>query len=397
MKSWVYQNKKMNVLWSLFKSGMLFVMAVFLLCACYENNKITPYLKPLSFFETNFNQRNYLNQINFLFFIDDSGSMDKFKTTLAKNTDLFLKPIFSAYPYYNYNFAITTMSPNNYFERGGGRPRLYFNSRTLKECGLSESLETKSNLGSYVSYNADFSKADSVQNILCFLQKNIQNVEGDGGIEPYFENLSYILKNADFQFKTDFFDQDGVLVLFYISDAWEENGAYKSLLYAKQPEPAVFLAEKAVSELQGALNRSINIRTYGVVTNHEKGDSCGEGSLSRHPFHFYEFVKRTQGLIISICDPNWGLELREVYKDFVSVFVARSFYLNEIPQIGSIEVFLNDIEVPNDFKKGWSLNLEKMSIDLGPELNLSYYKKNRKGDEDKVLIRYHPLNIELLY
>ena len=376
--------------------------AVLLLFGCDDNKSITPYIEPLYSLEWNLNQDDdYLSKINFLFIIDTSGSMDKFNETLANNAERFLQPIFNKYPYYDYNFAITQMVEETRFIKQN-YSSLFFNSDFLLNCQLSEDLEKQSVLGSYISYRKGFSSKSSIKNILCFLGQSIQNIEPRiASTESYFQHLSYILKETDKAFQDDFFASDSFLVLFFISDNWRGVDYERLLKDPQNKNPHIMLANKKISELKKQMINIKNVKTYGVVLDYERSDRCG-GELggqkpNQYPFHFYEFVRQTEGLIVSLCDSNWGQQLEEVYKDFFSAFPDSSFVLDKVPQLDSIEVFLNGIEVPNDVHSGWTLNLEKLSIDLGPNLNLSYYQKNKKEAEDnKLLVRYHPLNLELL-
>ena len=377
------------------------ILMALLFCGCDNNKKITPYLEPVHSVEWSFNQGNYLSKINFLFIIDTSPSMHIFNQTLANNAKNFLKPIFKKYPYYEYNFAITQMSPSTDFEKKNYIP-LSFNPDLLNNCQLSGALRKQSVLGSYISYRKGFSSESSIENLLCFLGDSIQYVKNRiSSIESYFQNLSYIFEKSDNVFKNDFFAQDAFLVLFFISDNWEGVEYKKLLTESRFRDPGFILAHQKIEELKDQVKDITNVRTYGVVLDYEKSDECGGESggknPSYYPFHFYEFVKKTKGLIVSLCDPNWGQQLEEVYKDFVSAFPENSFALDKVPDLDSIEVFLNGIKLPNDAKTGWILNLEKLSISLGSDLDLSYYQRNKaKAEDNKLLIRYKPLNLDIL-
>ena len=158
-----------------------------------------------------------------------------------------------------------------------------------------------------------------------------------------------------------------------------------------------------------------NIRIYASVQDNIRKDKCSKiektGSTpENYPFHLYELIKKTGGLRVSICDSQWGNQLTNVFDDLEKAFYSSSVELSEAPKWDSIEIYLNDKAIPRDSKKGWSLNLETLSIELGREFDSLPYlkdpgdcKKREASDqvesdscENKIKIKYKPLNIELL-
>ena len=374
-------------------------------------------MRPVKEISFDMKQESFLREISFLFIIDVSGSMEVHNKTLSENLKLVLEPLFLNYSHYNYNFAFTSMSPYT------DLPEKYQPLQTqlsFDSCPMDASLFTRSvNLGSYFNYSSDDIKAYK-DDIICLLSKNITEAKGNMGTEPYFESLSYIIEQADEKFKRVFFGEDKLLVLFFISDAWgQDDGDYTDQIkkfFGNRKRAAEEIAKSKFNLIQSLMGSGLdNIRIYATVNDDKRKDKCGDiektgDTPENYPFHLYELIKKTGGLRVSICDSQWGNQLTDVFDDLKKAFYSLSFELSEVPKGDSIEVYMNDKEIPRDFKKGWSLNLEILSIEIGGEFDTFPYLKDTSDCEkretsdqaesdsckNKIKIRYNPLNIELL-
>ena len=373
----------------------LFFLLFFTLFSCEDSKKITPYLKAKKDFKFNLSLDGFISDINFLFVIDTSGSMSGFKDTLSKNVRLFLDPILKDYPYYNYNFAITSMTPYKEFNFTDKKP-LYLNFPAIKECHADPlTFSRSSNMGSYLSYNHNHFDKVSYQQLLCSISSSIQSADGfDGGAESFFQSIRYITEKADSQFRAKFFGPKKILVLFFISDA-AEGVDYAQMQANKISNAHNLIANKNFQHLKNIMGAGENIRSYAVIVSEEKKDNCGEDGGNIYPLHAYSFIKLTKGLRISICDTAWGQQLTDVADDFLEILPTRALYLKEIPKEGTIEVFFNNIKVDEDINTGWSLDKEKQVINLGSQFDFSYYKSN-SNKEDEIIVRYHPMNLNIL-
>ena len=377
------------------KLFLLFSFILFLI-GCEDSQKITPYFKPKKEFKFNMSVSDLISEINFLFVIDTSGSMSSFNKHLSDNIQLFLNPILTNYPHYNYNFAITTMTPSQKFNFASQRP-LYLNFPFSRTCKVDPSVISRSsNIGHYLSYSPKLFRKVSRQQLICSLALNIQSAEGfDGGDESFFQSIQYITEQADSQFKTRFFGKNKFLILFFISDAYE-GVDYDKLKKNQISNSADVIANKNFDGLKALMGMGENIRSYAVILSEEEKDTCGEGSGGDHyPFHVYSFIERTKGLRLSICDNSWGNQLANVSDDLLESLPTRALYLKDIPRIGTIEVFFNKKRVPKDLDKGWFLDIEKPIINFGPEFDASYYRSDTKSD-DEVVVKYQPVNLNIL-
>ena len=376
----------------------------FSLLACDDNKKIIPYLKKKKEVIVNFQKQNFITNINFLFVIDTSGSMDSFNKDLAEGLNLFLEPILNKYPYYNYHFAFTTMSPKSDYDLSN-QP-LHFESY-FEECGYSENMRHKSsNIGNYLQYSYGFSKISDINTLLCVLKFNIKNLEGNSGTESYFNSVEYILDHSPQSLQKDFFGKDKILSLFFISDSWQGvdySFQLNQKSHASQREIAAGITDKHIKNFERFFDIEKNLRTYAVVHSAEASDACGKGEGSgatadNYPFHLYDFLEKTQGVRFSICDKNWGNHLHKVSDNFLSTFSLTELFLDEFPLIESLELYFNDEKIPYDFKEGWFFDLETLSIQIGSQFNWSKYVAitGKELDESHLRILYHPMNLQIL-
>lgn len=395
-------NKRQNFI----KHFFIYLFFMFFITSCDNQKKLISYFKPVK--EVSFNMKNneITRDISFLFIIDYSMSMDIVFDKLARNIQLFLDPFFSNYPDYNYNFAITSMMQRP-------QKQLIFVYKDINCKGLTPSLFShNTNIGPFLRFSLKDLQNKNInrKSLVCLLSNNISEKKGVDEKEKKpsnefsFNSLTFIIENADSNFKSHFFGKDNFLILFFITDSWGENNIeYKNLLFQKQQRAAEIFSQQPfllLDSVMGGMNKTFS---YGLVQDNKSEDSCASmestGENPKHyPFHLYRFIEKTGGSIISICDKKWENKLINVFDDLKVVFSSPFLELNEVPKLDTIEVFLNNKKIPKDTKQGWSFNPENLSIYIGPEFNYLAYTANKKDkkEEDVFTIKYIPVNIEIL-
>ena len=403
----------------------LFLSLLFFLLSCDGNHKkLTSYLQPTREQKFKTRELDFIQNISFLFIIDASGSMDEHQKTLSKNIQLFLEPLFLNYPYYNYTFSVTTTSPLDFINTTNQGQSIFVDKSY--ECGgiLSSQFSYDTNIGSYLYYSSKDLRNNKSEDLVCLLSHNITSIKGASGREPFFDTLSHIIKQSDEGFKDHFFGEDKFLILFFLSDAWGDDD--KNYITDLMDGNNAFTASKKFSDeqikqIQSVMGTGDNIRSYAVVHDDKRKDKCSsvEGSgepfmktiprkftdivrqkiaeIYNYPYHLYRFLQDTEGLKVSICDKEWGKQLVNVFDNLKHIFPSMILYLDAIPKTETIEVFFNNKKVPEDFKKGWSYNPESLSIRLNANIDyLSYKEEFNRDQNDEIIIRYNPINIELL-
>ena len=139
--------------------------------SCDNYEKLTAYIQPAKEIEFDKNEFQLIQDISFLFLIDDSVSMDKSIKTLSENITLFLKPVFLNYPHYNYNFAITTLSELEFIDQDQkGQPIFVDNDRKTK-CNnvIPSEFSRTTNIGPYLHYSKENLKEINHEDLICVI------------------------------------------------------------------------------------------------------------------------------------------------------------------------------------------------------------------------------------
>ena len=381
------------------------IVSLLSLMACGKSHKLTIIGKPeKSVISTSVSE---FSEISFLFVLDTSGSMRAIHSNMVKNFK-YLFPVITEHPYYDYNFAVTTMSPYKGFNLPNQVPLFMPEKKQFDHCKFdSDSLIQKTSLGSYFHYNSSDSSEESFKNILCVLSESISSVSGynDGGDEWYFSSLDFMLKYVDENITKSFFSKDNLLVIIFVSDAvgelvastqFDSDSDSKNTILRLGSDYAVDKLEKIVR-----FKTNNNIKAYGVVprTPLANEGSCGEATaadLVGFPVHVYTFIEETGGRYFPVCkNDNWGQDLTVVSDDLKSFLNTPKFLLDEVPLVETIKVFYNDYQLLNDVSGGWYYNPETVSVHIGK--GFEYHKYDVKGKDGEYIIKYNPFNPAILY
>ena len=375
------------------------VSLVVILASCSDSEKITPYWKPKKeeIFDMSVNR--FIEEISFLFVMDDSGSMSEEKKILADQIKSFLEPLLERYPHYKYNFAITNMKKD--FDQVV-KP-LFFNSKLIREkCSIDPFLVSiKSQWGSYFSYSGQGSLV-SWDEMVCAVSHNIQDPNRKTDDEVFFSSLRYISGKTDNTFQSQFFGRNKFLFLFFISDA--AGNEYRTRLN-NNLSASDEMAKKAYEMLGGLMENAVeNVRVYAVIPPVKKPDgqcNLDDTAIKNGEYHSADpvlsLIEKLGGLSLSICDIDWGAQLSQVSDSMLdAVSVHQVLYLEEVPKRGTIEVFFNDKPVEENPDTGWYLDRERLVIRFGEEFDPFDYAQFKSGEESQVTIRYKPMNIDVL-
>ncbi|MCY4321043.1 MAG: hypothetical protein OXC37_01355, partial [Bdellovibrionaceae bacterium] len=259
------------------------------------------------------------------------------------------------------------------------------------------------NIGSYLSYNSQIADKVSHEDLLCVVSESIKSANAYAeSYESYFQSTKHIIENADSKFKSQFFGKNKFLILFFISDSWEgvtfatirENKSLQA-----QINDGIVFADEFFNELKQLMEGIKNIRSYAVIPDMNKGDRCGTENVGQekenYPFHVYSFVNQTKGLIISICDENWGKNLENVADNLLKAISSNILYLDEIPKVETIEVFFNGKKIEKDINSSWYFDIENMSINFSSDFDF-YLDSDETNESLEVLVKYYPMNLDIL-
>ena len=366
-------------------------------CSCNPSQKITSFVKPLRVVKNDSSYSLFSTDVNFLFVLDDSESMNEHYKTMAENFKHFL-PLIEEHPYYSYNFAVTTLASKSKYEEEQQLPLVLTNTRHLNDCVVDyESFLKKTSLGFYFHYESGVFKYYNFDDLICLISRNISTLPQGDGNEYYFHSLNYILDwNSSEDFHSKFFSPEGFLIIIFVSDTvgGELISAYETVENEDKVNKEFILRGRG--QLQKIINRKKkdNIKIYAIVP--EKDDTCGEGlEYNWAPVHVQSLALETKGKVFSICEKDWGKKLNIISNDLIQFVRQKEIFLDEVPLLSTIEVYFNNKKIPQSIKRGWYYDPEKVAIYISDGFNI--YDYLQQDGDNSYIIKYHPLNLEVLY
>lgn len=274
-------------------------------------------------------------QVDILFVIDNSGSMDNYQKTLATNSDLFIQEI-KKINIVDYHIGITTTD---------------FNTQTDGKLVGTPSFVERSTPDGFDLLRKRFlvgTAGSSNESVFVPTQKALS--------EP---NIS--------TFNKGFYRPKGYLAIIFVTDAADQSDTTALELY-----------EFLLKLKDWDRNKII---TYGVIipsSEHNcNRDEPGDNSLPRS---IEEFLDLSSGQELNLCDSSFGKKLGEIGQDLVKrigMFIA----LKQIPVLSSLKVHYGNQIIPEDVHKGWSYDPSRVGINLGSDLKF----EEQPGENDLVV------------
>ena len=276
-------------------------------------------------------------QVDILFVVDDSGSMDFAQKNLSKNAYLFAEAI-SKVSILDFHIGVvsTTMDYCSSVSKNGG-------------CGYLAGKPT------FVSKTSPNLVADLSQRLLLGDKSPSGKEEM---FSPVMEALSNPLING---YNNGFFRPDAYLAIIFLTDA-EEQSNYSS---------AQFL--NFLTQLKGDASK---VLAYGVIRTIANKNVCKSSEPLTDP-SLEDFLSevsngdKTQKNILDLCSPNYGKKLAEFAEDIVRRSAGR-VRLTKVPNAKTIRVTYGYQTIPNDAIKGWVYEPSSNSIILSKNIDWDY-------------------------
>lgn len=292
-------------------------------------------------------------QIDILWVIDNSGSMRTSQDNLTANFQSFI----SKFKQQNYDFhmAVTTTEAwEKEFVSSSVKARLKSGAR------LSSSVTTNSGV---TIMDRDTPNLDYV-----FTTNATQGTLGNGD-ERAFASIEETLKdhnNASFRRDSAF------LAVIIVSD--EEDFSRKVKTFSESYSDSNL---RPVSYYVDFLDRYVGSKNYTVNTISVKDSACRNqllnasgGAASKISTRLPELAGITGGISASICS-DFASSLTLISDSIISLSTV--FRLNREPQVDTIKVTIDGVDIPQSSTNGWSYNAAEMSISFSgsaiPKLN----------------------------
>lgn len=270
-------------------------------------------------------------QVDILFVVDSSASMDTHQTNLIKNIDLFTNAFLkNSILDYNIGVVTTDMCSEGQADYCGGE---------------------LVSAGGATFVNRQTPNASNV------LRKNLKVGTSGSGIEMIFDPVYAALTKNLNTTNQGFYRSNSTLVTIFVTDAADQS-RQMSALGLKD-----FL-------LKLKNNDAKKIISLGVIVP-SSVDNCPRDQWDKPVTieNFLSFFPLTnQTNVLSLCSSTYGVELSKMANTVVNQ-IGRVIYLSRAPVMTSLKVTYGTIDLPMDYNTGWSYDAVKNAIILGDKID----------------------------
>ncbi|WP_413287509.1 hypothetical protein [Bdellovibrio sp. HCB337] len=319
-----------------FKHALVLTLLGFGMAAC---SPATPdaYLKPKNQEEkvVQDNTQVFDPKVDILFVVDNSGSMATHQRNLATNVAKFTST-FTKSSVLDYNIGVLTTDMDGY--SWGGRKAC---------CGQLA--------GNVRVVNKMTPSADQI--LAANFVLGTDGAADEKSFDPVFAALSPPNLTG---WNNGFYRQDASIAVIFLTDAEDQsenidaNGLYRFLLNLKGGNASKVLG-------------------YGVLVPSNDTTGCDRDEYRTTPVRiesFLSMVTNHKANIMNLCDPDYGTRLANLAKDIVDN-VGNIIFLDRPPDVKSIRVTYGAIDLPKDYEKGWTFDIDKNAIMLGSKIDWS--------------------------
>lgn len=274
-------------------------------------------------------------KVDILFVVDNSGSMSTHQRNLAANVAKFTST-FTKSSVLDYNIGVLTTDMEG--QSWGARKAC---------CGQL--------VGNVRVVNKNTPGADQI------LASNfVVGIDGSAEEKSFDPVMAALTPPNLTGWNNGFYRQDAALAVIFLTDAEDQSentnpqGLYNFLLNLKGGNASKVLG-------------------YGVIVPTNDTTDCDRDEYRTTPFRIETFlglVTNHKANIMNLCDPDYGTRLASLAKDIVDN-VGNIIYLDRPPDVKSIRVTYGAIDLPKDYEKGWSFDIEKNAIMLGSKIDWS--------------------------
>ncbi|MBK9041530.1 MAG: hypothetical protein IPL83_20660 [Bdellovibrionales bacterium] len=261
-------------------------------------------------------------QVDILFVVDSSGSMMTHQRNLSSNIDLFTNGL-SRTQILDYHIGVTT-TDFEYGDVGVLRGTPSFVERSTTD-GL---VRLKNNL--------------------------LVGTSGSGTESVFYPTYQALSEPNLSGVNRLFYRSQAYLALVFVTDAADHSKMSADALYQFLMNLKSWDKDKLIA--------------YGVIVP-SADDICQRDDPRMKPLSIEEFLHMVKGLSFSLCATDFGNRLGEIGDDLVKK-VGMFIPLKQLPVVSTIRIRYGKQEIPEDLKRGWSYDPERVGINLGAEIEL---------------------------
>ncbi|MBK7843552.1 MAG: hypothetical protein IPJ71_07620 [Bdellovibrionales bacterium] len=261
-------------------------------------------------------------QVDILFVVDSSGSMSTHQRNLSSNIDLFTKGL-SRTQILDYHIGVTTTD----FEYG--------------DAGVLQG-------------TPNFVERSTPDGLVRLGNNLLVGTSGSGTESVFYPTLLALSEPNLSGANRSFYRSQAFLALVFVTDAADQSSMRADALYQFLMNLKSWDKDKLI--------------TYGVIVP-SADDICQRDDPAMKPLSIEEFLHMTKGLSFSLCAPDFGDRLGAIGDDLVKK-VGMFIPLKQLPVVSTIRIRYGKQDIPEDLKRGWSYDPERVGINLGAGIEL---------------------------
>ncbi len=315
--------------------GGAFVFASFLIAGCGKQLDFLHYLPnvPKQVFEGvhKLKELQGESQVDILWVVDDSGSMESYQRELARNANIFINDFVSK-------------------------------ARLEWKMGLISSTIAKD---PFVGFTSATQLNYQTNNNVDRFQRAVGTLETSGdSIEAFFTpSLRHLTASPDF------LRSGATLAIIFLTDAPEQS----------QMSAATFL--NGLKRLKGDLKKVV---TYGVFASVDFGCVQVDENWNYKGSAYEAVISATHGKVFKLCNNDFGKNLAELGKDLVARVQHPFIALNDRPVISSVRVAYHGKDLPGGPEDQGGVWMYDFDLNRIVFHNLDF----APGDQEEVTIQY---------
>lgn len=329
--------------WKTLRSVSLSISLAGLMVGCGSKNMSFDLLSESATFSQTSAEVN--GKIDILWVVDNSGSMATSQQAIADNFRRFIEK----FEENGFDFQIAVITSDAY--KDDFNPSL----------GMAVYRS-----GNYVDGNGATVTAPKILTPTtpdlekAFIANILRGINGSGD-ERTFQSLRASMNNAANQ-AMGFPRQDAYLSVIMLSDeddfSWDGSGSKDN----QYNDPALHTAQSYVDFMDGitgstSTNRKYNINSIAIL------DSACQTALGNNgrkiAVRQNSLATLTNGILGSLC-ADFGTTLATISNKIIEL--STQFYLDRVPRAGTLKVFVDGVQIPEDSTNGFSYNATNNSI-----------------------------------
>lgn len=282
------------------------------------------------------------NQLDVLWVIDNSGSMDPYQANLTSNFESFI----SNFRDRQYDMHIAVASSDAYLA----------NSKQFNDPAWAKFRDGSDDTG----HSGIFMITSATPDMSSVFVTNAHlGIKGSGD-ERTFSSFREALNSP---LNAGFLRRHSFLAIVILSDEDDFSGNDRPQQGNEWDYDASTLesVDSYVKYLDTLTQTTGGTRRYNVSAITVPDQNCRD----QHPNSIIgkrhmQLVKKTKGVVGNICDASYANALNAIQLNIAEL--STQFYLDREPQVKTIKVIVNGVEIPKDETQGWTYERDANAI-----------------------------------